>query len=338
MIDLKTELDEKWEEARRSPKGGHEWRGMALSTRAPVRLLAGIREQDDRIALLLEAPVATAPSTRIRFRADGLSVSDERNSEEELFRLAIVLERDELRDVFEVLVIDIINTISSCETPLAAVISVGRRLDAWQTCLRSGRRGLSREEQIGLAGELIVLQQLGEEIGISDALEAWQGPLGGIHDFSRAGIAIEVKSVSGIGNLIHISRLDQLESKGLSSLIMARPRFRESSEGLHLSGMILEMRERIRESEPGKVSSFDEQLLRVGYLDADAAQYTTGRLVLDDIRGYRIQGTFPRFTHSTIPVGIIDGSYTIDERAITAFRMESVQLRAEMKLMRQSRE
>jgi Putative PD-(D/E)XK family member, (DUF4420) len=50
------------------------------------------------------------------------------------------------------------------------------------------------------------------------AIEGWRGPLDGIHDFSRSGVAIEVKTVVGIGHLLKISHLEQLETVGLTSL------------------------------------------------------------------------------------------------------------------------
>src|ERR1700724_1059350 len=77
MSDLLAELRRKWEQALACGAGGRQWRAVALATAAPVKLLAGIRDRDGRISVLVEAPVEHAPKHRLRFQADGLSLIDE---------------------------------------------------------------------------------------------------------------------------------------------------------------------------------------------------------------------------------------------------------------------
>src|SRR5262245_38699101 len=103
MTDLRSELKAKWREAEVTGKTDREWRGIGLSVPAVVQLIAGIREPDNRIALLLEAPIAAAPRSTLRMRADGVSLADQRRPDEGIYRLAITLEHEGLRDVFEVL-------------------------------------------------------------------------------------------------------------------------------------------------------------------------------------------------------------------------------------------
>ena len=182
MINTREDLIEKWARVGASEASGREWRVVALGVSAPVRILAGVREPDNRIALLLEAPLVEAPKELIRFVANGLSVTDQRRFEENTFRVAIVLERLEVREVFEVLATDITNVAIQASTGSSAIRAVARRLEAWQACLRSGRRGLTPEEQIGLFGELTVLEMLGQKIGYPNAILAWGGPLDKVHD------------------------------------------------------------------------------------------------------------------------------------------------------------
>lgn len=333
MIDLRTELGDKWQEARHASHGGHEWRGVALAVQAPIRFLAGIREPDDRPSLLLEAPLALAPSAIFRLQSEGLTVADQRRPEEGIFRLAITLESDELGDVFEVLAADVVDVAVLTATAPLAISAATRRLLAWQACLKARRLGLSREEQLGLAGELIVLQFLAAEIGYLDAVDAWEGPLDGLHDFGRFGVAIEVKAILGIGNLFRISRLDQLESKGLSTLVIARPKFREDVRGRSLSQQVSGVRNEIASSSPTALSTFNERLLRVGYLDLDARLYDGQSLLMYELHGFEVTDGFPRLLMSNIPAGIVDGTYVIDERSISAFRLDADRLRGVMRSM-----
>src|SRR6516162_7171497 len=191
MTDGLTELRSKWAQASESGMAQRAWRAVALSITAPVRLFAAVRDQDDRISILVETPVQHAPKHRIRFQAEGISVVDDRSIEEGLFRLAVTLERPDLRDIFEVLVVDLISVAAVAPSADLGIQHTVRRLEAWQACLRARRRGLEREAQTGLFGELAVLDMLANDIGLPDAISAWSGPADGIHDFQAQGIAVE---------------------------------------------------------------------------------------------------------------------------------------------------
>jgi hypothetical protein len=171
MTGLREELVSKWTEAARTKPGDREWRAVALSVPATVRFLAGIREPDGRIALLIEAPLSAAPSALLRGSAEGVSLSDRRDAAQGVLRVAVALEREPLRDVFEVLAADLVEVVRQATTPAQAIAIGVSRLEAWQAFLRSGRRGLAREEQIGLLGELTLLELLATEIGYEAAVE-----------------------------------------------------------------------------------------------------------------------------------------------------------------------
>jgi hypothetical protein len=323
MTDLRSELKAKWREAELEGKGGREWRGIALSVQGSVRFLAGIREPDGRITLLLEAPIAAAPRAPLRLRAEGVSVSDQRRSDEGIYRMSIALEHEELRDIFEVLAADIVEVVRPASTAIAAISAAARRLETWQVCLRSRRQGLSREEQIGLMGELAVLQFLAAKVGYRLAVDSWDGPLDGIHDFTRHGIALEVKTALGNSNVLHVSHLTQLESSGLHALIIVRVRFREGADGKSIPDAVREIRDEIKRLAALSNSSFEEKLLRVGYLDVDRDFYDALRFVPIEIYGLAVRDGFPCLTPSLVATGIIDGSYTIDERATGNFRIKA---------------
>jgi hypothetical protein len=319
-MDVHEELDRKWREAALTGRGGREWRGVALSVAAPVRLLAAVREPDDRIALLIETTLSLAPAALLRFETQGLSLADQRRPAENVFRLAITLERNELREVFEALCGDLITVASEAGTPAAAISAVSKRLDAWRVCLRTRKSGLTREEQIGLLGELGLFQVIGKNAGYPVAADTWQGPLDGIHDFAKGGSAIEVKSVLGIGTHIYVSRLDQLETDGLSNLTIARPRFRLGHDGRSLPQTVKALRSDIAVVAPGALAQFDEKLLMAGYIEIDEPLYVTNLFVQESVRYYTVGGGFPRIARHALPVGIVDGTYIVDERSIAGFR------------------
>lgn len=319
MTSIRDELASKWAEATNADPSDREWRAVALSVPATVRLLAGVREPDERIALLIEAPLSAAPSTLLRISAEGVSLSDRRDTAQGVLRVAVALEREPLRDVFEVLAADLVEVVRQAANPAQAVALSVSRLEAWQAFLRSGRRGLSREEQIGLLGELTILELLAAEIGYEAAVEAWFGPLDGIHDFSRSGIGIEVKAVAGGGNLVRISRLDQLDRRGLSTLLVARPRFQEAPGGRTVLTAVREMREALDRSAAGARPAFDDRLLRAGLVVVDRQASPLCSLILQDLYGFEVREEFPRLTGLSVPPEVVDASYSLDERLLGNF-------------------
>lgn len=336
MTDLRAELRRKWQEAAATGRAGYEWRGIALEIAAPVKFLAAVREPDQRSALLLEAPLSAAPASPYRVAADGMTVTDHRRPDEGLFRLAIVLEQDAVGQVFEVLAADVVEVAARTSSPVAAIAETVRRLETWRACLKSRKLGLSTESQIGLAGELVVLRLLAMELGYAAAVDAWQGPIDGIHDFSRAGVAIEVKTALGVGNWLRISRFSQLDTAGLSTLAVARPRLQEAANGASLAASVKQLREAISASEPFVLARFNERMIRTGYLEIDEPMYAGFRFVLHDLHWYGVSAAFPRLTPSMVPTGIVDGTYTIDERSLTAFHLDISRVNELMQSMKRA--
>lgn len=327
MTSILRELNDKWSEAALASRSGHEWRGVALSIAAPVRLLAAVREPDERRALLIETSMNAAPSTRVRFEAQGVSLVEYRRPSENIFRIAVTLERKELKDIFEALCADVAVVVSVAATASLVLAALTKRLEAWQACLRVRKGALSRDAQIGLLGELAVLTRFASVVGYSAAVEAWKGPLDGIHDFVAAGAAVEVKSVLGIGSHLHISHFDQLESSGLSSLTIARVRFREAHDGRSLPTYIQTTRRAISDASPATVPEFENKLLRAEYLDIDEPFYGDVGFVEDQLYCYAIRAEFPRITRKSLPPAVVDGTYTLDEKAISGFREDGDYLR-----------
>jgi Putative PD-(D/E)XK family member, (DUF4420) len=322
MINVIEELNAKWGEAAHTARSGHEWRGVALSIASPVRLLAAVREPDERIALLVEGPMSTAPSVKLRFETQGLSLTEQRRPSENVFRLAVTLERNEFKDVFDALCADLVLVVSVAPTAISAFAALTKRLEAWQACLRVRKGALSREEQTGLLGEIAVLRIFAEVAGHSAAVEAWKGPVDGVHDFVWEGAAVEVKSVLGIGTHLHISHIDQLEVSGLSSLTIGRVRFREGHDGKSLPSHVEAIRRETADASSATVSELEDKLLRAGYLDVDAPLYSSIHFVQEALYCYAVEEKFPRLVRAAIPSAIVDGSYTLDEKAISSFRKD----------------
>ena len=185
---------------------------------------------------------------------------------------------------------------------------------------------LSKEEQLGLTGELAALSMLAEEIGFVAAVDAWKGPIDGLHDFARQGGALEVKAALGASQRIYVSTLDQLSNAG-ASLTLVRPRFRESPQGRSLPETVALLRAAIAASSPGALIAFDELLLRARFVNVQPEDFDAFRVEMDGVYGFAVTEDFPSMPLQALPAAIVGGAYVLDEGALGAFRLDSATLR-----------
>ena len=82
------------------------------------------------------------------------------------------------------------------------------------------RHSLTREKQVGLFGELIVLLAVAEETSSADAMNSWRGPLGEEHDFGLPNADLEVKTTLSERRAHWISTATQLVPTGKRPLYL----------------------------------------------------------------------------------------------------------------------
>jgi hypothetical protein len=218
--------------------------------------------------------------------------------------------------IFTMFCADIIGTWLQHEDPQAAMAALLIRLAGWKRFFQRGSgSGLSREEYVGLYGELSLIED-GLKRGIQSLalLEAWKAPGGSNQDFHFGTTAVEVKTVTGNDvNRLRIANLRQLDDTGLNDLLLRRYAFdlREQAgvslpsllEGivgsfeLAAAGSGELLLNRLREY--GYVREMNHELDRMGF---------TKRLV----DTYKVSARFPRIIESTVQIGVIDVSYSID--------------------------
>ncbi len=186
------------------------------------------------------------------------------------------------------------------------------RIHAWQAFMRNGGGVLSPESELGLVGELFLLRGL-LELGLSPqlAVDAWQGPLDGLHDFVLGPGAIEVKTTSARdGFTATVFSLEQLDDALHSPLLFAGIRLLINDEGLHLPELVRDLESRLA-PEPAAASVFRERYLAAGYSDALQDRYTRRFTELDRVLCL-VEGAFPRLIRSMVPIGVVKARYEIN--------------------------
>jgi hypothetical protein len=290
-----------------------------MSSRGPLKVYAAIRESDNARALLFEASIDEAPNARASFEADGIAVHEERDFAERIYRLSVTLERPDLSNIFEIVVADLVEMVQEKSSAMLGVSTLLSRLSAWQAFLRARRAGLGQEAIVGLFGELTILRILSGQIGMSAAVEAWQGPFEGLHDFVRCGGAVEVTTGSGAASSVNIASLDQLSDTGFSALLLAHVHLVEQGNGMTLPDLVKSLSEMIMASAPAMLRLFKDGLLAAGYVDADAAMYATRTYSVVAINFYDVTGDFPRLVRSEVPAAITEASYRLELRSLRPY-------------------
>lgn len=296
-------IEDLWSLLRREAVGAQR----RIDSTHPFDLYADF-EQPDRPGLVLfcdrrpqDANPLKAISIERRQRQDGR------------WSMRISLQEPQLLAVFAELCRDVVESTRNESDPVRASGLVLSRIERWRDLLQAQPSGLSRSVLRGLIGELLVLQNLVlPECGPDEAVTAWTGPLGARYDFQLpSGLKIEVKALDRDADRVCINGLGQLDGGG-DPLELAAVRLeetgREADDALTASRLITRLREQLTDA-PAALHNFDVLLRFLGWSEAADTGVVVVRLVRID--RHQVDAAFPRLTSASVPVGIVDASYTV---------------------------
>ena len=257
----------------------------------------------------------------------GIAVRAER-LDEGSSQLTVTLLSDGDEDIFRALCANLIeatrNISSEQDETIASIILI--RLERWRNLLRDRRdRSLSKAQQLGLFGELSVLEDLFfAELSPLDAIAAWRGPRSDEQDFLLGDWLFEVKSqISTADQVVKIASQHQLDPIS-GSIILCHQTFgispESSAEGRSLNEIVRDVRSTAREGGAAASDLLESNLLEVGY--EASTEYDAEKLVLSQRRFFRVQDEFPRIVASDLRSGIQDVSYSIRLRDCLSWQIE----------------
>lgn len=201
-------------EAITPPRGSPSLNVLRADPSHPLDFNVG-RDASGRFAFQLEAAADLQDIGEIDSPA-GMEVSLE-DAGGGTHRLTLLLHDAEDLPIFRVLcgdLLDVTRGLAPTEARRAATILLGR-LGQWQEVLARRRRGrLSRNEILGLLGELMFMRDvLAPRVGLPSAVSAWRGPYGDEQDFAVGGGIVEVKTQQTTSDgRMFVSSEDQLDT------------------------------------------------------------------------------------------------------------------------------
>ena len=208
---------------------------------------------------------------------------------------------------------DLLVAMNQSNSPTDAVVGA---LNRWKAFWRVRPAGLSREEALGLFGELWFLRRWFGPVD-AEKIERWMATPGTRHDFQWPVASVEVKTAatSAVDGPAHlISGLDQLDDPETGRLFLFSLQVVDDVlAGNTLAGLVDGLIEELRSSDAGLVL-LNEKLAGYGYNPAEGDDYQR-RLRIIGERLYLVDEGFPRLTRGSfqpaIPTGIGDISYTL---------------------------
>ncbi|HET9048952.1 MAG TPA: PD-(D/E)XK motif protein [Chiayiivirga sp.] len=298
-------------------ESGQGWRAIELVRKLNCTVHAGRRAPGNEESLLIGiegSPVARDVQLP---RGQGFSLTRTETIDAATGRTWFALARNTggQLGLFSLMAADLVALLAQAgdEEPSRIYSALMARIRAWQEFMKRDRTGvLSAEEEVGLFGELLVLKDiLGCGMNASDAVDSWEGPDDGLHDFLIGTGAIEVKStVSPVGFVAEIANLDQLDDSLRRPLYVGAVRLAQTTSGQTLPELCDELAAAVQEA-TGVATLLWSKLLSAGYIEAIREQYT--RRFVQAHLGYRLIGDdSPRLTRSNVPVAVQRVKYAMD--------------------------
>lgn len=159
--------------------------------------------------------------------------------------------------------------------------------------LLAQRRRLSAEQQLGLMGELMVVEALLDGASAAEVLEWWLGPYAEQHDFALPQVDLEVKTTLSERRRHIISGTEQLRPNPARPLWLVSIQLTRagSGSGRSLAGIVADLRERLNGDLRFRVA-----LTELGWVDEDAELYDQRYLLRSTPQAYAVNEDFPAVT------------------------------------------
>jgi hypothetical protein len=179
-------------------------------------------------------------------------------------------------------------------------------------------RSLSRERELGLHGELLVLLGACRRFGPATAVASWRGPHSEEHDFAIDGLDVEVKTTSSERRAHWIDSLTQLQPTRPTELWLVSHQLTEAGpgKGWHLGELVDTVRQAVKGS--GATADLDQRLAAAGWADPFAELCVTRWRRRTASLAYLVAGDFPRLTAAQLEIAhlehgrVTDVTYRVD--------------------------
>jgi hypothetical protein len=281
----------------------------------------GIKYPENYRMLIVKTPLLLGKEFNLKYEFRGLKFEKVYDPDDSNFLLLnLVLVDRQFKDVFDSLVIDVLNNIIN-ESEIKVILkNYTNRLVKWQSLFeRFNQQGLTAEEQSGLFGELFFLRKfLQSNSDFIAIINSWVGSEKLIRDFQFGNWSVEVKTTYGNNHQkVHVSSERQLDTSNLDNLFHLSLEARQQS-GETLNQIVDSVSE-ILNSDFTSLIRFKNKLLEGGYFDQHRDIYEPIGYFIRQELFYKVVNDFPRIEERDIRNGVGDVKYSIIISQCSAF-------------------
>lgn len=284
----------------------------------------GLKYPENYRMLILKTPFAIGKKFDFSYEFRGLKFEKAYDPDDSgSVLLNLVLVDTSFKDIFDSLLLDVVNSIIS-ETDIRIIVkNYTSRLVKWQSLFEKfNQQGLSPEEQRGLFGELFFLRKFlnNKSTGFSDVVASWSGPEKGVRDFQSGMWSVEVKTTSGNNHQkISISSAGQLDLSNLEHLFLYHLSLEPRQQSGETLNQIADSVLGILGSDFTALTRFRNKLLAGGYFDHHRQFYESTGYFIRDEDFYSVENDFPRIEEKDVRSGVSDVKYSITTSGYSGF-------------------
>ncbi len=279
-------------------------------------IFAGLRTHGKRRCLAYRVDNSSFPvdMTLVDFRDMHVEILPELSHSEKSY-LLVILENNDLKDIFSVLCEDLIGSVSKETDEKKVVAELLNRMEKWHALLeKAASSGLTGEAQRGLFGELYLLNKMLYQLSDRTAcLQSWTGATGQPKDFQGTAWAVEVKTcLSGNHYKIQVNGERQLDTRSLDFCALHQIILERSKEGgTSLNQLVDEIYENLKDDFT-LLTRFRSLLAEAGYFDRHRDLYDEPSYVVKQENSFEVNGEFPRIQPDEVRAGVGDIKYIIN--------------------------
>jgi hypothetical protein len=265
--------------------------------------------------LIIRTPFASGKDFNFKYEFRGLKFDKVYDHDDNKFLLLnLVLVDKQFKDVFDVLVADVINAIIN-ESDIKVILkNFTNRLIKWQTLFEKfQQQGLIPEDQRGLYGELYFMRKfLQANPDFKNVVISWIGSEKQIRDYQFGRWSVEVKTTHGNNHQkVHISSERQLDTTYLDNLFLYHLSLELRQQSGETLNQIVDTVIEILSSDFTALRSFRNKLIEGGFFDHHRNLYSDIGYFIRQEDFYKVENSFPRIEERDIRNGVGDVKYSI---------------------------
>ena len=253
-------------------------------------------------------------------KSQSFEINIVQNESNENVTLWLELLEASLENGFANFISDLIDSIIDLDDQKQIISNLRYKISDWfKLFANQGNKKLSKENEVGLFGELLCLQEYYlNSLDNFNAISFWTGPFSALHDFTSSKFSIEVKSTSQEPQMsISIGNCLQLDESRVIKLYLAIQKLEISVHGLILPELISKISDSISKT-PDAMQKFNECLSAYGYNEKYKNEYKN-RYLKNETSFFKVGNEFPKIKINDLKPGIHAVEYKIDIHSIEKY-------------------